>query len=140
MIKGFEHITKPLNNEDMKILNILVHSFSTRPKGEEHAITSGKIIKAFKEAGISLNGVKLRKIIQHIRVNGILTGLCSNSDGYYICATEKELKDTLDSLYDRIVNQSATYHALRAQYKELYLDNKEDKPKNKPLWDDQVKE
>jgi len=121
MIKDFEEITKPLSEEESQILNIMITAFNSRPKGKQNAITSSVIIEKFKGAGIILTDTRIRKLIQHIRVNNLIFGLCSTSAGYFIAENAQEFHNTLQSLKERIEMQTATFNALKAQYKILYI-------------------
>jgi len=129
MITGFEEITKPLNEEEQHYVEVLIKAFSTMKKGKDHAITSTFIIDKLKSINVDVEGVRLRKLIQHIRVNNLVYGLCSNSNGYFMSENAEELLSTLKSLKDRIEMQTSTFKALKYQYDFMY-NHKEDEIKD----------
>ena len=120
MIKEFEFLTKPLNEEELYISKVLVNAFNAMPKGKEHVRTASFMIERLATLGIDIKDTRLRKLIQYIRVNNLIFGLCSTSNGYYIASTQQEFYDTLLSLKERIEVQTSTFYALRQQYKLLY--------------------
>ena len=94
MIQGFSEQTKPLTPyENDVILPLVLQGF--------HA----KIGKQ----GYKVDNARLRKIINHIRINGMVIGLIATSDGYYIAETRKELEVYLKSLEGR----EGAIHAVR---------------------------
>ena len=128
MIKEFEGITFSLTEEEIKDAQILANAFRTMKKGKEHALTSTEITKRLSTIQVKAEGIRLRKLINYIRNNDLVSGLCSTSSGYFMAATQKEFYDTLKSLKDRIHNQTFTYENLFRQYKKEYVD-----PKSKEL-------
>jgi hypothetical protein len=120
MIKSFEEITKPLNEEEQSIANIIVNNFKTRKPGKNNAVTSSFMIEKFNTIGIKLNDARLRKILQYIRVNNMIIGLCATSEGYFVAANAQEFHECLESLRDRIMIQVSTFEAMKKQYNILY--------------------
>ena len=51
----------------------------------------------------------------YIRINNLVSGLCSNSKGYYIAKNIKELEDNNKSLQQRISSQIEVLNALEKQ-------------------------
>ena len=43
--------------------------------------------------GVKVDGPRIRKIINHIRLNGLVPGLMATSEGYYIATTPEELDE-----------------------------------------------
>ena len=76
MIKGFEHITFELTKDEMELLPTIIRGL-TKKKGKTNAVTSTKICEALK-----IDAPRLRKMISYIRVNDLIFGLCSSSNGY----------------------------------------------------------
>ena len=97
MIQGFSEQTKPLTDyEDKVILPLIVH-------------------------GCKIDSPRIRKIINHIRLSGMVIGLIATSEGYYIAETRKELEDYLRSLEGR----EGAIHAVRKSLeKQLQLYDK----------------
>lgn len=131
MITGFEEKTKPLSEDEEKYLSVLIKAFETMKKGKKNAVNASYIIERLASIDIFIDEVRLRKLIQHIRVNNMIYGLCSISSGYFICENGEEFYQTLKSLKERIENQTATFKALRNQYSILYGNKKEVKEENK---------
>lgn len=131
MITGFEEKTKPLTEDEEKYLSVLVKAFETMKKGKKNAVNASYIIERLATLGIFIDQIRLRKLIQHIRVNNMVYGLCSSSAGYFISENADELLSTLKSLKERIENQTSTFKALRYQYNFLYNNKEEVKEENK---------
>ena len=118
MIHKFEDITKQLSAEEIKYAERLAKSWNLDPFKHEHK-NAESLIATFEAAGIKILESRLRKIINYIRLKDLCSGLCSDNKGYYIASTPADLKDTLISLRDRILNQTATYKALLQQYNSM---------------------
>ena len=119
MITGYEEITGKLTKEEMKIVKITTEAFFYMLKGRKHQLTIRDIISRLKGAGFEISEPRMRKIIQFIRINNLVSGICSDSGGYWIAENSDEFKQTLISLKDRITNQIGTYNELRQQYKKM---------------------
>ena len=109
MIKGFEEITADLSNDELQMVQSIIKGLINK-QGKDKAITGAKICDA-----MNLNGARLRKIINHIRINNLLPGLCSSKNGYFIAANIDELNDYLISLKQRIKAQVDVLNALEQQ-------------------------
>lgn len=96
MIQGFQTQTEPLTDYEQNILLPVICRGLVTKVGEAHAIT-----RAMKGAGYQLTEARLRKIINHIRVNGLLHWLIATSKGYYIATSRQEMEDYIDSLKGR---------------------------------------
>ena len=121
MIKNFENITTTLSSSELKVSEILVDAFKGMEKGKENAKTSSKIREALKtKMDIILEDVRLRRIINYIRQNDLVLGLCTTSSGYFMAANAKEFHDTLTSLNERIKSQTYTLQHMILQYNKMY--------------------
>jgi len=109
MLKGFEKLTEELTDQELKIVPDVVRGIGAR-KGKENAVKSSVICEK-----MGIIGVRLRKIIHFIRVNNLLSGLCSNSKGYYVAANLNELEENNISLKQRIASQVEILNALENQ-------------------------
>ena len=109
MLKGFEKLTEELTDYELEIVPLIVKGIGSRI-GKENAVKSSIICDK-----MNIIGVRLRKIIHFIRVNNLLSGLCSNSKGYYIAASLRELEDNNISLKQRIASQVEILNALENQ-------------------------
>ena len=107
MIQGFSEQTKPLTDyEDKVILPLIVQGLH------------GKV---GKYKACKIDSPRIRKIINHIRLSGMVIGLIATSEGYYIAETRKELEDYLRSLEGR----EGAIHAVRKSLeKQLQLYDK----------------
>jgi hypothetical protein len=130
MIYHFFDITYEITPEEVLEAELLADKWNKDPYKHEHKC-AGQLCDSFARAGIHMSEVRLRKIINFIRLNNMITGLCSDSKGYWIARNANELKDTLISLKDRLLMQSATYKVLLNQYKRM-KDKEEDPPNPLP--------
>lgn len=132
-IYKFEDITFEITDKEVEEANFLAERWNVDPHKHEHKNASS-LVGSFKEGGFPMNEVRLRKIINFIRLNNLIIGLCSDSKGYYIARNANELKDTLISLKDRLLMQTATYKTLLNQYRKM-ADKEDTKPsKETPLF------
>lgn len=116
MITGFEEITYELDDYEKGILPSIVKHLKTKV-GEDNSVKSTDVIKAYKQAGKKMSGARWRKIINYIRVNGLVPLLISSSKGYYIAETKEQVDKYLESLKQRINAITAVYDSIEHQYK-----------------------
>ena len=109
MIKGFETITADLSQDEVDMVQPIINGLKSK-QGKDKAITGAKICKA-----MGLGGPRLRKIINHIRTNNLLPGLCSTSNGYFVAQNIYEMQDYIISLRQRIKAQVEVLNALEKQ-------------------------
>lgn len=101
MIHGFQTQTEPLTDyERNTLLPVICRGLVTKV-GEGMAITNTAITKAMKGAGYQLTEARLRKIINHIRINGMIKWLIATSKGYYIATSGDEVQQYIESLRGR---------------------------------------
>tara|TARA_R110000764_G_scaffold192808_2_gene278027 strand:- start:1408 stop:1782 length:375 start_codon:yes stop_codon:yes gene_type:complete len=121
MIKGFDKETEPLNDEEKALLPKFVRGLVKRV-GKKNAITNGEIREAFKNnLGIEIPPARVRKIINHIRIYGLVELLCASSKGYYVAEIDKEIVDYMEGLNSRIEAQNLVLNKLAKQYSQLRL-------------------
>lgn len=101
MIKGFEEQTQPLTDYERETLLPLIRLGLSTKIGKANCIASSTIIRKMNAAGYKLDGPRLRKIINHIRSNDMLSGLVSTSKGYYVATNAREIDEYISSLYGR---------------------------------------
>lgn len=119
MIKNFEDITQPLTEyEEKTLLPVFVKGLSSKV-GKENSITNKQIVSALK-VQYKVTDARVRKLISHIRVNGLVSGLIATSDGYYIATTEKELSEYEESLLSREAAIRAVRLSINRQRKEMF--------------------
>lgn len=115
MIQGFEQQTQPLNDyERGTLLPLIIRGLETKV-GAAKVIAGSTIIRKMKAAGYKLDGPRLRKIINHIRINDYLPGLVSNSQGYFVANTASEIDECIVSLQGRVDATQAIILALQRQ-------------------------
>lgn len=115
MINGFSEETSPLTEQEKKLIPIFVRSFFAHI-GKENAVTSSAIAEGLKKNGRgSVSGARIRKIINYIRINGLVPCLVSNSKGYYISNDAAEIDAYIESLQDRCFAITAVAEALKGQ-------------------------
>jgi hypothetical protein len=84
--------------------------------GKSNAISNKSIREAYLEKGIKISDARVRKIINFIRIKGLVKMLCASSFGYYVASNDQEFKEYLKGLEERINSQSAVYYALMQQW------------------------
>ncbi len=109
MLRGYENITYELTEEELKYVDPIVKGLSARI-GKENAVTNKTI-----QDSMGLTSPRVHKIINYIRINNLVYGLCSSGCGYYVAANIDELEDCMVSLKQRIYSQMKTLHALENQ-------------------------
>lgn len=120
MLQGFDKETAPLNAYERKVLLPQLLRGLSRKHGKANKITSGKIIEGMREHGYKLDAPRLRKLINHIRTQGLIPCLVSNSGGYYIATSADEVDDCIASIQGRIASQQAIIDALKVQQQKYF--------------------
>lgn len=102
MINGFQEQTEPLTEyEETQLLPQIVRGLSLKV-GKNNAVTNTAIVRGMKEnLNLRTTEPRVRKIINHIRINDLVPCLIATSQGYYIAESEQELKDYEESLLGR---------------------------------------
>jgi len=101
MLNGFQTQTEPLTEyERDTLLPVIVRGLANK-FGEARAITNTAITKAMRGAGYQLTEARLRKIINHIRITGMIRWLIATSKGYYIATSVDEMRQYIESLRGR---------------------------------------
>lgn len=117
MVNGFETETHELTEYEFnKVLPAIVKGLELRI-GKETAITSTEAIKKMKKLGYKISSPRWRKVVNHIRTNGLIENLVSSSKGYYIATKHSEITEYLESLKQRINSITLVYDALEYQSK-----------------------
>jgi carbamoylphosphate synthase small subunit len=120
MLKNFEQETQPLSEyEEAILLPLFVQGLSKRV-GRENAIKNNEIVDPLKRLNYKISEVRVRKIINHIRIKGLIKGLIAASEGYYIATTDAELADYEESLLGRENAIRAVRLSIRKQRAELF--------------------
>ena len=114
-IVTFETQTYELTDYEKGLLPNIVSRLSKKI-GKQNAVTSKEVVATYKSAGYKMSSARWRKIIHHIRVNGLVKNLIATSNGYYIATTEKEKKDFITSLNQRINAITEVRNAMLKQF------------------------
>ena len=101
MLNGFTDETRPLNEYELNILLPIMIQGLISKLGKDNAIKNFQICTALKAKGYKVDQARIRKLINHIRINGMVIGLIATSDGYYIAETQEEMESYLQSLKGR---------------------------------------
>lgn len=102
MIKNFTEETEPLTEyEEKQLMPPIVRGLMTK-RGKNNAVTNNAIVDGLRcNLNLSITSARVRKIINHIRINDIVPCLIATSNGYYIADTEAELREYEESLLGR---------------------------------------
>lgn len=114
MITNFEQYTSKLNDFEESLVYGFCAGLITK-KGKRNAITNKQIIEAYAKQNITLTSARIRKIINHIRINNLISRVCATSDGYFIAENDDEFNNYLKSLHERIQAQVYVYEQLSKQ-------------------------
>jgi nucleoside-triphosphatase THEP1 len=115
MVQGFEEYTHQLTDyEEGVLLPLLVAGLKTK-RGKINAITGKKIVETLKNKGYKITGPRVRKLVNFIRLNGLVINLISSSKGYFIATEAQEIEDYINSLKQR----EEAIAAIRKTYKNL---------------------
>jgi hypothetical protein len=116
-----------LTTEERNImLPTLVRALKLRTSDARH-IKGPKLIEWFRankdQIGYkaSFNNARLMKLINHIRVNGILP-LCSTNDGYWITRDPDAIREMIQSFENRVASQQAAIQGLKNQLNEIEME------------------
>jgi len=119
MLVGFEKITEDLTPfEESEALPIILAGLRSK-LGKEKAISGTEICSKVNATGrlgkYKLTPVKLRKMISHIRLYNLISGVLSSSKGYYLALTLSEYDECLESLRQRLRQQQLVVDSLQSQ-------------------------
>jgi hypothetical protein len=100
MIKTFEQFTYELTDKEKEILPVLINGFKFYNKN--NPIKEPEIVRKFNErnGNLKLSGVRLRKLVNHIRANSLLP-LIATSKGYFVCYDKSIITTQIESLEQR---------------------------------------
>ena len=120
MIKNFEKYTHELTDDEKVLLPQFINGLKTKI-GKQNAVSNKHIRSRFKTINVNVSDARVRKIINHIRINNLLPLLCSNSKGYFVARNIDEIEEYLKGLQQRISAQVKVHEAisLQLEFKEL---------------------
>lgn len=101
MINGFEEQTSPLSEYERDVLLPLVVRGLRLKVGRENAVTNKEMCAGLGRHGYEVSGARIRKLIHHIRTEGLVIGLVATSGGYYVATEKDEIVSYVRSLEGR---------------------------------------
>lgn len=119
MLKGFDEETSPLTDYEREKLVPVVALGLRYHKGKNNAVTSTHICRALKEKGFRITPAILRKVVNHIRLNNIVSNVIASSNGYWVSDSRAEVMAHIESLDGRARAILAVGDALREQIDDL---------------------
>ncbi len=125
MINGFEEETKPLTEQELEALPLMIQGLKAHVNDP---VTSNKMIEGLKARGFNFDGPRIRKLINHICVNNLVRNVVATSKGYYLATDRIVINQYAESLEQRS-------RAILAKKNCLDFDTKtSDKQKLRELW------
>lgn len=115
MIQGFEIETGSLNEYEKETLLPIMVKCLQRKIGKENAITNRMMCNKMQEYGYDVCETRIRKIINHIRVNNLINCLMASNKGYYVADNQREIKEYIRSLKGRVEAINAVIEAIQEQ-------------------------
>ena len=113
MITNFEDITADLTDEEKRLLPLLLKGFSTKTKANPvKAPVIVERINAARLVSFKFSEVRLRKLCNYIRKNGLLP-LIATSKGYYVSYDPEEISREVESLLERAQSIAVSAQGLR---------------------------
>lgn len=116
MIQGFENYTASLTDYEANVLvPRLVRGLENRV-GSKYAISNKRICRSLSDKGYEkVTEARVRKCINHIRLNGLVRNLIANSNGYYVATSIEEARNWSESARERARAIWAVADAVEAQ-------------------------
>ncbi len=97
----FEPETTKLTDYELKLVPILTNMLKNT-NSKENAITNKHLVNKLNQLGFStVSPERVRKIINHIRIYGLLDCLVASNKGYYISNKKAEIANYIYSLKGR---------------------------------------
>jgi carbamoylphosphate synthase small subunit len=122
MLKGFELQTQPLTDYEAQVLVPVVARGLAAKRGRANAVTSKHIVDCLTAKGFKIDGIRLRKVVNYIRIKGIVKCLIATSNGYYVAENRRQIQEYTDSLRGREESIHAVRAALTEQMVVVYVD------------------
>lgn len=119
MLEGFENETKPLTAYESDVLLPVMRKCLSRHIGEDRAVKNFQMCEALEKNGYKVSEARIRKLINHIRINGLVECLVATSKGYYIAENTSEVRSHISSLRGREEAIRAVRLALEEQLEDM---------------------
>lgn len=114
MIQGFEQYTAELTDNEREVIVPIVCAMLNGRKAE-NAITNIAIREALQKRGHRVSDPTIRKVINYIRLRGLVQRVVASAKGYYIAGSIREVEDYCRSLTQRSNSILAVKSALLEQ-------------------------
>ena len=101
MITLFETQTKPLTEYEKDILLPIMAKCLAKHIGKSCAISNAQMCEKMALYGYQIGEVRVRKIINHIRNNGLVECLIATGKGYYVTESIQEMEAYIESVKNR---------------------------------------
>lgn len=101
MKTNFEEITEGLSHEETTVILPKVIELVKWRKGKENAVSNKKLVNLLTAMGHNTNEARIRKMINQIRLKGLVKNLLASSKGYYVSNDPNEIKKYVESLRER---------------------------------------
>lgn len=101
MITTFETQTKPLNEYERETLLPIMVRCLAKHIGKSCAISNAQMCEKMALYGYQIGEVRVRKIINHIRNNGLIECLIATGKGYYVTESIQEMETYIESVKNR---------------------------------------
>lgn len=113
MINGFTKETEPLTDLERRLVQPFCNGLK-KHVGANNAVTSKQMIVGIRKTmKVKVNDARVRKIINHIRMNGLVKNLVASSKGYYVENNIHNLKQYIISLEQRAQSIQAVADVLK---------------------------
>lgn len=101
MINGFPEETADLNADELALVPGFVASLSKRI-GKEKSVRASDITSIYAQKfNEAIDGARVRKIINYIRVRRLVPNLVGTAKGYHVEADPQEIKTYVEGLIQR---------------------------------------
>lgn len=101
MITDYEKITEGLSKEEIETILPKVIELVKWRKGNTNAVTNKKLVNLLTAMGHDVTEPRIRKMINQIRLKGLVKNLLASSKGYYVSNDSEEIKKYVASLRER---------------------------------------
>ena len=101
MITTFETQTKPLNEYERETLLPIMVRCLAKHIGKSCAISNAQMCEKMALYGYQIGEIRVRKIINHIRNNGLVECLIATGKGYYVTESIQEMETYIESVKNR---------------------------------------
>lgn len=101
-------------HEKNVLLPLVVQMLSHR-NTKQKVFSNTKIRKVLKEFGEDITDPQIRKIVFHIRNNGLLQLLIANNEGYFISYNRADIEKWIDMQRGKIETMRLTLNAIELQ-------------------------